>query len=134
VVSPDHVEFQPNPAAVAYKKEIMRDPASWQWNLPLALPQVTHGVIRSESMKRDVGYNIYLPPGYAADTATCYPVVYYCHGATGSLTSDIPVVNWVSSQIEKRQIGKVIYVFMNAGNPLIPLPTLFMTLRCGTPK
>jgi len=116
VVNPDHVEFEPNPPAVAYKKEIGRDPATWQWNIPLAFPRVTHGVVHSATMNREVGYNIYLPPGYAEDTETRYPVVYYCHGATGSETSDIPLVNWVDDQTQKRQIGKVIYVLMNAGH------------------
>lgn len=116
VVNPDHVEFTPNPSAVAYKKEIGRDPATWQWNIPLELPRVTHGVVRSASMNRDVGYNIYLPPSYEEDTQTRYPVVYYCHGATGSETSDVPVVNWVADQIGKGYLGKVIYVLMNAGH------------------
>ena len=101
VVNPDHVEFAFDPQAVAYKKEIGRDPKTWQWNLPMAFPRVTHGVVHSASMDRDVGYNIYLPPGYAEDTQTRYPVVYYCHGATGSETSDVPVVDWVAAQIEK---------------------------------
>lgn len=67
-------------------------------------------------MNRDVGYNIYLPPGYAEETDTRYPVVYYCHGATGSETSDVPLINWVDDQTRKGQIGKVIYVLMNAGH------------------
>lgn len=116
VVNPDHVEFTSNPQAVAYKKEITRDPATWQWSIPLKFPQVTHGVVHSASMNRDVGYNIYLPPGYAGDTQTRYPVVYYCHGATGSETSDLPVVNWVADQIGKGYLGKVIYVLLNAGH------------------
>ncbi len=116
VVHPDHVDLPPNPAAVAYKKEITRDPATWQWNLPLALPLVTHGVIRSASMRREVGYNIYLPPGYAAEPALRYPVVYYCHGATGSESSDTSVARVIDAQIGKGHIGPVICVFVNAGH------------------
>ncbi|MCF3648424.1 alpha/beta hydrolase [Synoicihabitans lomoniglobus] len=115
-VNPDHVDRVPNPASVAYKQEIGRDPSTWQWNIPLELPRVTHGVVRSAAMDRDIGFNIYLPPSYASAPHTRYPVVYYFHGATGSETSDIPVTEYVAAQIEKGNIGEVIYVLPNAGH------------------
>ena len=45
---------------------------------------VTHHIYRSASMKHDVGYLIYLPPGYATQPAQRYPVIYNLHGAGGN--------------------------------------------------
>ena len=45
---------------------------------------VTHHIYRSASMKHDVGYLIYLPPGYAMQPAQRYPVIYNLHGAGGN--------------------------------------------------
>ncbi|MEZ5393800.1 MAG: alpha/beta hydrolase-fold protein [Bryobacterales bacterium] len=108
--------MKPSEAATAYKKQIGRDPSTWQWNIPIELPHLKHGVVHSASMDRDVGYNIYLPPGYTEHPYTRYPVVYYCHGATGSETSDTPVVEYVRSEIAAGRIGEVLYVFVNAGH------------------
>jgi enterochelin esterase-like enzyme len=116
VKKPDLPRMKPSEAATAYKKQIGREPSTWQWNIPVELPHVTHGVVHSASMDRDIGYNIYLPPGYAEKTTTRYPVVYYLHGATGSETSDTPVVEYVISEIASGRIGEVLYVFVNAGH------------------
>jgi endo-1,4-beta-xylanase len=62
------------------------------WNNPPAgpLPKgVRHGTFRSASMGVDVGYNVYLPPDYATDTARRYPVVYWLHGLGGNETSGV---------------------------------------------
>jgi hypothetical protein len=47
-----------------------------KWNYPEGAhtPGITHQVLRSKSMDLDVGYNVYLPPGYASGSAR-YPVV-----------------------------------------------------------
>jgi|UniRef100_UPI00378456E0 hypothetical protein len=44
---------------------------------------VTHHTFRSESMKREVGYCLYLPPGYEKDTQRRYPVI-DLHGTGGN--------------------------------------------------
>lgn len=108
--------MKPSEAATAYKKEIGRDASTWRWNIPLELPNVTHGVVRSKAMDREIGYNIYLPPSYASEANARYPVVYYFHGASGSETSDTPVVEYVISELTTGRIGEVIYVFVNAGH------------------
>ncbi|MBI1354197.1 MAG: hypothetical protein GC160_07610 [Acidobacteria bacterium] len=108
--------MKPSEAATAYKKEIGREPSTWRWNVPVELPHLTHGVVHSPSMDRDIGYNIYLPPSYADNPSLRYPVVYYCHGATGSESSDTPVVEYVIAELAAGRIGDVIYVFVNAGH------------------
>src|SRR5689334_8734719 len=62
------------------------------WNNPPAGPLpagVRHGTFRSASMGVEVGYNVYLPPDYAADTSRRYPVVYWLHGLGGNETSGV---------------------------------------------
>ena len=63
------------------------------WVAPAApeeLPAgVSHHIYRSTAMKRDVGYCIYLPPGYAKDMAKRYPVIYNLHGAGGNETRTV---------------------------------------------
>jgi hypothetical protein len=62
------------------KKDI--PPFSWVSPLPAkaALPEgVRHATFRSPSMGIEVGYYIYLPPGYE-NSETRYPVVYHLHG------------------------------------------------------
>jgi len=45
---------------------------------------MTHHTYFSKSMGHDVGYCIYLPPGYETDTQRRYPVIYNLHGAGGN--------------------------------------------------
>jgi len=67
-------------------------PPDGGWNNPPAgaLPAgVRHETFRSDSMGVDVGYNVYLPPDYATNTARRYPVVYWLHGLGGNETSGV---------------------------------------------
>ncbi|HVK04934.1 MAG TPA: alpha/beta hydrolase-fold protein, partial [Armatimonadaceae bacterium] len=88
-----------------------------RWNNPdgPAIPGVEHGVLRSPSMDREVGYNVYLPPGYK-DGKDRYPVVYFLHGAGGNENSDAGGFSaLVRKQIEAKAIPPVICVFPNGG-------------------
>jgi enterochelin esterase-like enzyme len=44
---------------------------------------VTHHILHSEKMNRDVGFNILVPPGYET-SGQRYSVIYNLHGATGN--------------------------------------------------
>src|SRR5690349_221390 len=58
------------------------------FNLPKnPQPGVVHNGYWSRSMKTDVGFNIYLPPGYANGTKA-YPVIYWLHGRGGTESSN----------------------------------------------
>jgi enterochelin esterase-like enzyme len=102
-----------SPEASQQRREVV-------WNNPdrPAIPGVEHGVLRSRSMDRDVGYNVYLPPGYA-DTkngAKRYPVIYFLHGAGGNENSDAGgFSDMVRKEIEAKRIPPVICVFPNGG-------------------
>jgi enterochelin esterase-like enzyme len=53
-------------------------------NPPVEPPQyVTHETFYSQVLSHDLGYNIYLPPGYE-DSSDKYPVVYHIHGWKGN--------------------------------------------------
>jgi endo-1,4-beta-xylanase len=94
-----------------------KDPNTWKWNDPrdLAIPGLRHGTIESASMKRTVGFNIYLPPQYEKEPNRRFPVVYYLHGATGTESSDAGLARYVDAAISSGRIVPVIYVFPNGG-------------------
>lgn len=77
-------------------------------NPPTEPPQgVTHHTFHSQILGHDIGYNIYLPPGYETSDER-YPAVYHIHGWKGSESSDI-------GPLEKVYTGRrAITVFINA--------------------
>src|SRR5436190_1973452 len=93
-------------------------PVMGSWDNPLkdAVPGVEHRTFRSASMKVDVGYNIYLPPGYAAAAADRrYPVIYWLHGLGGNETSGMFPTAIVDRAIKDKSIPPLIVVFVNGG-------------------
>lgn len=77
-------------------------------NPPAESPQnVTHKVFYSHILNHEIGYNIYLPPGYK-DCDEKYPVVYHIHGWKGNESSEI----WPLEKVYKSR--RAITVFANA--------------------
>jgi enterochelin esterase-like enzyme len=88
------------------------------WNNPdrPPIPGVEHGVLHSPSMDRDVGYNVYLPPGYATSGTRRYPVVYFLHGAGGNENSDAGgFAGLIQREIDAKHAPPVLCVFPNGG-------------------
>ncbi len=84
--------------------------------LPAGFPtNVTHHTYRSAAMQRDVGYCIYLPPGYAKDSARRYPVIYNLHGAGGNETRTVYNAEVLHAGILAGQWPELIMVFPNGG-------------------
>lgn len=84
--------------------------------LPASFPtNVTHHTYRSAAMKRDVGYCLYLPPGYAKDTARRYPVIYHLHGAGGNETRALFSAEVLHAGILAGRWPEIIMVFPNGG-------------------
>ncbi|MCL2665022.1 MAG: alpha/beta hydrolase-fold protein [Defluviitaleaceae bacterium] len=54
---------------------------------------VHHKTFYSGLLKQDVGYNIYLPPGYG-QSGKKYPVLYWLHGMGGNESSDISAADF----------------------------------------
>jgi enterochelin esterase-like enzyme len=76
---------------------------------------VTHHTFRSESMKRDVGYCLYLPPGYQKDSERRYPVIYNLHGAGGNETRTVYSAAVLHEGIVAGRWPEIIMVFPNGG-------------------
>ncbi len=95
--------------------------AEYQWVNPLpaeAHPRLSHGTFRSASMGVDVGFVIYLPPGYEdqANAQRRYPVVYHLHGGLrGTEIRSIGMTTYFDQAIESGLVPPRIYVFVNGG-------------------
>jgi enterochelin esterase-like enzyme len=93
----------------------------FKWVNPIVgkAPQgVTHHVFKSPSMGIDVGYCLFLPPGYEKqkNANKRYPVVYYLHGARpGSETKSIKLAPFIYEAMEAGKVAPAIYVFVNGG-------------------
>ena len=96
-----------------------KKPMPFRWVNPPTkdLPaDVSHRSFRSGSMGVDVGYCIYLPPGYEAETEQRYPVVYHLHGGRpGSELKSVGLATYVDRAIRAGEIAPTIYVFPNGG-------------------
>ena len=77
-----------------------------------------HRTFMSPSMGMDVGYYVYLPPGYyqQANKNRRYPVVYNLHGGRpGGEYKMVAIHRFVDAAIRDGKIEPVIYVFPNGG-------------------
>lgn len=83
--------------------------------VPELPPGVTHHTFPSASMQRDVGYCIYLPPGYTADKERRYPVIYHLHGAGGNETRSVYSASVLHEGILAGKLPEIIMVFPNGG-------------------
>ncbi len=107
---------QPAAAQKPVKKQ-----APFQWVNPLkvtSLPGLSHSTFHSPSMKIDVGYCIYKPPGYndRTNARRRYPVVYYLHGGRpGSEIKSVRLVPVIHEHISAGRVVPMIYVFVNGG-------------------
>ena len=69
-------------------------------------------------MDLEVGYHLYLPPGYdeASQAETRYPVVYHLHGGRpGGEFKSVGLARFVDEAIKAEKIEPTIYVFPNGG-------------------
>ncbi len=84
--------------------------------VPKALaPHITHYTYHSEAMKRDVGYCLYLPPGYEKNPTVRYPVIYHLHGAGGNELRAITSAQVLNAGIVSGHLPEMIMVFPNGG-------------------
>ncbi len=97
-------------------------PFSWvsplpnaEWAKKILPPTVQHATFTSPSMEVEVGYYIYLPPGYE-DGEARYPVVYHLHGGRpGGESKAVKLATFVDEAIQAGTIQPTIYVFPNGG-------------------
>ena len=108
-------------AQPAATQKPVKKQAPFQWVNPLkgtGVAGLSHSTFHSPSMKIDVGYCIYKPPGYSDRTNARrrYPVVYYLHGGRpGSEIKSVRLVPVIHEHISTGSIPPMIYVFVNGG-------------------
>jgi endo-1,4-beta-xylanase len=80
-------------------------------------PLLQHKTYHSAAMNLEVGYNIYLPPGYAdaANAFDHYPVIYWLHGLTNSESSDQFSPKLIQQAITEKKIPPLIFVYVSGG-------------------
>ncbi len=67
----------------------------------------------SKTIKGDVSYLIYLPPGYETDRSRRYPVVYWLHGLGGNQRGGAPFVSLLDRAIRANRTPPAIAVLVN---------------------
>jgi enterochelin esterase-like enzyme len=83
---------------------------------PGQLPEgVTHQTFYSEVQKEDVGYCIYLPPGYDPEAAKRYPVIYNLHGAGDNELHGFIEMEVLDAGIREGRWPGMIVVLANGG-------------------
>ena len=102
------------------KRKKSRPKFQWVNRLPQRKfpPGLVHKTFLSPSMKLDVGYCIYLPPGYSEprNSERRYPAVYYLHGGRpGSESKSVSLASYIHNAMSQRKVAAAIYVFVNGG-------------------
>ena len=64
----------------------------------------------SETVGEEIGYHIYLPPGYETDRERRYPVLIWLHGARGHGYEASPIVERLDAAIRNREAPAMIVV------------------------
>jgi enterochelin esterase-like enzyme/dienelactone hydrolase len=73
-----------------------------------------HRTFFSQSMKTEVGFIVYNPPGYGTGTKR-YPVLYWLHGRDGSEWKGLELATKLHHAIVKRKVPPMILVLANGG-------------------
>jgi len=86
------------------------------FNVPKTLePGVQHKGYHSAAMDKQIGYNIYLPPGYEMGSQR-YPVVYWLHGRNNTEISDSYPVHYLAEGIAAGKLPPMILVYASGGS------------------
>src|SRR5262249_32456676 len=78
-------------------------------------PGTVHKGYHSAAMNVEVGYYIYLPPGYESSSKR-YPVVYWLHGRNHTEASDSYPIGYLSDGIAAGKLAPMILVYASGGS------------------
>jgi endo-1,4-beta-xylanase len=81
-------------------------------------PLLSHRSYRSAAMGMEVGYNLYLPPGYNTpeNASKRYPVIYWLHGLNQSESTDQFPPAVVDGAIRAGRVPPLIVVYVSGGS------------------
>lgn len=68
---------------------------------------------RSQTIRQDVSYLIYLPPDYQQQSSQRYPVIYWLHGTGGKQSRGADLANLLDEQIRAGKMPPMIMVLVN---------------------
>lgn len=78
-------------------------------------PGISHHGYHSASMDKEVGYNIWLPPGYEG-SGKRYPVIYWLHGRNNTESSDSYPAHYLADGIAAGTLPPMILVYASGGS------------------
>ena len=78
-------------------------------------PGVTHHGYHSAVMDKEIGYNIWLPPGYESGSRH-YPVIYWCHGRNNTESSDSYPIRYLADAVAAGTLPPMIVVYVSGGS------------------
>jgi len=79
-------------------------------------PGLSHKTFLSDSMNKEVGYTLFLPPQYELQADKRFPVVYYLHGGRpGSESRSLYLAPYLYEAMRTGETLPAIYVFVNGG-------------------
>lgn len=106
-------------AEKASKKKKASTEFHWVNEFPASrFPLLKHGTFHSQTNDCEVGYYIYLPPGYdqPGNARKHYPVVYYLHGGRpGGEYKSAKMADFYDAAMRAGRVPPMIYVFVNGG-------------------
>lgn len=79
---------------------------------------VNHATFSSKILGEEVGYNIYLPPGYesASSASLRYPVIYYLHGGRpGNESRSVGLAESIHDILLAGSVRPFLFVWVNGG-------------------
>jgi len=86
------------------------------FNVPKTLePGLEHKGYHSAAMDKQIGYNLYLPPGYQTGKQR-YPVIYWLHGRNNTENSDQYPLRYLADGITAGKLPPMILVYVSGGS------------------
>jgi enterochelin esterase-like enzyme len=90
---------------------------SWINPFKSDLPGLSHAIYYSNELKQEVGFGIYLPPGYF-DVDKRFPVIYWLHGKGGNEAEGFytGIPDYLNQAILSKKVQSMVMVLVNGVN------------------
>jgi S-formylglutathione hydrolase FrmB len=116
---------------LAGQEEKPKDPP-WVVLPKKPIEYLEHKTFKSAAMGVDVGYHLYLPPGYAEEKDRRYPVIYWHHGMNCHESNDQFPAGILDQGIREGKVPPLIMVYPNGGGRTFYCDSVDGTARSET--